>query len=188
MKKIFKLEDLIPKLGFKITHKDMCLPDIGIFKKLGYKYDFDVPLESKGVGVNLQRPLCWTLEQKREFVLSILKGIFIPQVAIVVYSSETEKHDLYKVIDGKQRLHTAMSFLDDEFSIVVNGEEYLFSELPENVQFRYKSWTPRAQIAYSYWDDKISDDDLIRWFDLINFAGTEQDADHKSRLRNYLSK
>lgn len=185
MKKQFNLSAILPKIGFKITHKDMTFPAISTTLKYGYEYDFDVFLETKGY--NLQRPFVWTLEQKREFILSILKDINIPPVSIIQYTDENKKV-VFKVIDGKQRIGTALQFFNDEFTIVVDGEEYLCSEIPFEVSRKLLFWTPRGQLAYSYYDEKISDDDLINWFNMLNFAGTEQDIKHKELLSSLLLK
>jgi uncharacterized protein with ParB-like and HNH nuclease domain len=187
MKKEFNIQAIVPKLGFKITHKNMSLPELGRFEKYGYKFDFDVYLET--YGCNLQRDFVWTLQQKQEFIFSLIKNVNIPQVAIIIYSEENEEsHSIYKVIDGKQRLSTVMSFLKDEFPITVDDEDYLFSELPKDIKFMIEHYSPTAQIAYSYYDDKISDDDLIKWFNLLNFAGTEQEKSHKDKLNSLINK
>ena len=187
MKKEFNIQAIVPKLGFKIAHKDMSLPELSRFERYGYKFDFDVYLETKGC--NLQRGFVWNLQQKQEFIFSLLKDVNIPQFAVVVYSpSKDNDHSVYKVIDGKQRLSTVMSFLKGEFPITVDEEDYLFSELPKDIKRIIEYWTPRAQVAYSYYDDKISDDDLIKWFNLLNFAGTEQEKSHKDKLNSLINK
>jgi len=39
-------------------------------------------------------------------------------------------------------------------------------------------------MAFSYEDEPISDDDKIRWFNQLNFAGTPQEQDHVNKLKN----
>lgn len=39
------------------------------------------------------------------------------------------------LIDGKQRLTTMLDFLDDKFSVILFGKEYLCSELPEDIKY-----------------------------------------------------
>lgn len=43
-------------------------------------------------------------------------------------------------------------------------------------------------VIYEYDDDKMSDKDLITWFNYINFAQVEQDVKHKEKLEAILSK
>ena len=71
--------------------------------------DFDVYLPS--IGKNLQRELCWTLEQKRELINSILIGRHIPHFAIIsIIDPNDQKEEIFQVIDGKQRLSSMISF------------------------------------------------------------------------------
>lgn len=184
MKKEFDLSIIRPKIGFNIN--PITLIPINKIKLYDYEFDFDVYLESKKC--NLQRPLVWTLEQKQEFVLSILKGIPIPSLAIVLHQRNDKDKGVYKIIDGKQRLNAIISFYNNEFPIPCDDEIYYYNDLPKDVQFMIGNWHPNAQIAYSYWDDNISDDNLIKWFNLINFAGTEQELSHKNKLNSLLNK
>lgn len=177
MKKL-ETKDIVPNLGFKIVHKDMSLPSLHKFISGNqYQFDFDVFLDTKNI--NLQRPFVWELNQKQEFILSVLKEQTIPQFAIVVYGDD---HRLYKVIDGKQRLCTLISFYKGEFPIEVNNIQYYYEDLDSDLQLRIKWFSGRCQMAYSYPDDKISDDDLIKWFYLLNFAGTPQEKQHLTTL------
>jgi len=74
-----------------------------VFDRDNYNLDFDVFLPS--IGKNLQRELCWTLLQKQELILSILKGIQIPKMAFVFIN-----HKIIQVVDGKQRLSALIDF------------------------------------------------------------------------------
>lgn len=44
----------------------------------------------------------------------------------------------------------------------------------------------RADITYEYPDALISDEDKIKWFHMINWAGTPQDKKHIDKLLNKL--
>jgi hypothetical protein len=44
------------------------------------------------------------------------------------------------------------------------------------------------KIAYEYEDCKFTDDDLLNWFYLVNFAGTQQDKEHLDKLYNSIIK
>ncbi|MFE2127834.1 GmrSD restriction endonuclease domain-containing protein [Streptomyces amritsarensis] len=57
-----------------------------------------------------QRKLVWTLEEKQKLVESVLKRYPIPAILL----AEREGGD-YEVIDGLQRLHTIMSFIETAF-------------------------------------------------------------------------
>jgi hypothetical protein len=86
------------------------------------------------------------------------------------------------VIDGKQRLSTLFDFTDDKFTLEIDGKEYLFSELPDDYQGGINRFYFRYYVVNEPWDDRITDEQKIRWFKLINFAGTPQDSEHLKGL------
>ncbi|EKF6713372.1 DUF262 domain-containing protein [Vibrio cholerae] len=59
-----------------------------------------------------QRKLVWTLEEKQKLIESILNKYPIP--AILIAESEDKKGQ-YEIIDGLQRLHAMMSFIEVSF-------------------------------------------------------------------------
>ncbi|MCK9576240.1 MAG: DUF262 domain-containing protein [Candidatus Pacearchaeota archaeon] len=176
-----KLSDFKKELPIKIQ-KGM---HYGWLKELvnpryNHKFDFDIFLPTKGK--NLQRPFCWTIEQKRELITSVLMGRDIPHFTIIISEFE-DRTKVYKVMDGKQRLSTLIGFVKDEFTFAFEGKEYLFSEMPEEIQKHVMSFHIHFDQAYEYWDDLISDDNKIAWFEQINFAGTPQDVEHLNNLK-----
>jgi len=178
MKKL-KLKDVRKKLPFNINYG---MADVSIRHLLdpnwGITVDWDVFLPSKGK--NLQREFVWTIEQKRELIYSIFKGIKLPSITIIQYD-----HKIYKIIDGKQRLSTLLSFCKNEFSIFWEGNEYYFKDLDWDIQGEFLSHgIIKSDIGYEYPDKLISDDDKIAWFEMINFAGTPQDIEHLKSLKS----
>jgi hypothetical protein len=178
---MFKLSDIKKELPLNIQkgmwngHLKNLLND-----KDRYKIDFDVYLPSKGM--NLQRPLCWTLEQKRELIKSVIKGVDIQNFYVIIYTPD-DKQRVYKIIDGKQRLSTLISFCNDEFTFEFNGQEYLYSELSADVKDVIDRFDIHFNQTYEYWDDLIPDDVKIDWFEQINFLGTPQDTEHINNLK-----
>jgi hypothetical protein len=194
MKTTLKLSDIRKEFKFNLQ-KNMWNGHLRDWKDYAYKYgqklDFDVYLPSKGK--NLQRDFCWTIEQKRELINSIIKGIDI-QVFSIIISENEDKSVVYKVIDGKQRLSTMIDFINDKFSIILCGQEYFYSELPNDdikhedirnsIKYTIDNFYIHFNQTYEYWDDLISDDDKISWFEQINFAGTPQDIEHLNNLKS----
>lgn len=181
---MLKLKDIRIELPFNVNHGS-ALHNIKSIAEGRYDItvDYDVWLPTKKM--NLQRPFVWTLLQKQQLILSILKDIKIPTLTIIDYSIEDEKKShIYKVIDGKQRLSTIISFYKNEFQIEHNGKLYYFSELDEWGQRAISLLRLTANIGYEYPDALISDDDKIAWFELINFAGTQQDIEHLNKLKS----
>lgn len=117
-------------------------------------YDFDVYLES--IDENLQRGLCWTLQQKQSFIEFMLAGGNVPQFIVVNY--KLDKHDvvqgansmIVKVIDGKQRLTTMISFIKNEFPLVVDGEDVYFRDLEISAQIVISGFTPTTELHWSW--------------------------------------
>lgn len=188
--KTLKLSDVRKKFNFNLQ-KNMYNGQLIDWKtyeyRHGYKLDFNVYLPSKGI--NLQRPFCWNLDQKRELILSIIKGVDIQYFTIIIHEAE-DKTRTYKVIDGKQRLSTMIDFLNDKFTIILLGKEYLYSQLPNDeddirnsIKYQIDHFNIHFNQTYEYWNDMISDDDKIAWFEQINFAGTPQDIEHLNNLK-----
>jgi len=145
-----------------------------------YKLDFDVYLPSKKM--NLQRPLVWTLQQKQELIYSILKEIYIPPITAVQHTEDDNKKiRILKIIDGKQRLTTVIAFYRGEFSIEHDGKQYHFDDLANQAK-RLVENCFRFDVGYSYYDNPVTDEQLVSWFQMINFAGTPQDKEHMDKL------
>lgn len=67
-----------------------------------------------------QRKLVWTIEEKRSFIDSIIKGYPVPLVLLAEISSSTPRS--LEIIDGMQRLNAIVSFIEQEFD--VEGEYF----------------------------------------------------------------
>lgn len=180
MKEI-SLSDIKKDLPFKIQ-KNMWIGHLRDLAegKYGYKIDYDVFLPTKNK--NLQRPFCWNIDQKRELILSVIKGIDIQYFSVIQYG-DTRKDRVIRVIDGKQRLSTLIDFYHDKFTIILCDQEFLHSELPTDIKKVYDMFDIHFNQTYEYHDNLISDDDKIAWFEQINFAGTLQDIDHLIHLK-----
>lgn len=161
-----------------IRNKGCCfcnLKDILVHKE--YTFDFNVFLPS--LGKNLQRPLVWTDLQKEQFILSYLKGIYIPPYAVVMNRAAK----VIEVIDGKQRLTTLIAFVQGEFGVTVEGVTYYFNNLDREAQNLLLSRDLEGNIAYIRETEGITDAQKVEWFRFINFAGTPADLEHLKQLK-----
>jgi hypothetical protein len=140
---------------------------------LSKTWDFDVYLPSKGM--NLQRPLVWTIDQKRSLIESVLVHRSIPPIS-VIHADD----DVYQVIDGKQRLNAFIEYMQGKFNFC----GYYYEDLPKDYYMRIKTHCICAYRLIEYSDAIVTDDEKIEWFRLINFAGTPQDLEHMERLSN----
>jgi hypothetical protein len=174
---ILQLSDVRKKMPFHINYGLSAFTMRDLLERDHYDLDFDVYLPTKKM--NLQRPFCWTLEQKQELIMSLLKGLNISLMAFIHY-----EHQTFKVIDGKQRLSAWMWFCEGKFPIIFKDQEYYFVDLDKHAQseLMFSNWV-KADVAYEYHDKLISDELKIAWFEMINFAGTAQDKSHLENLK-----
>lgn len=191
MKKL-SLNQIKKKLNFSIQKGiSMDLRDF-VENTFNDIFDYDVYLptvrnpETNELGYNLQRPLCWNLEQKQELVISVLKGISLASISIIIYkeySKTGNNTQTIKVVDGKQRMTTLISFMKNEFPLTIDNENYYYSDLDEIAQRPIKSFSFITDRVYEYPDRLLSDQDKIDWFTMINFAGNPQEKEHQNNLK-----
>jgi uncharacterized protein with ParB-like and HNH nuclease domain len=147
------------------------------------KIDYDVYLPSKKM--NLQRGNVWEVWQKRELIMSILLRRFIPHISIIQRRDKNElnRDDIFEIIDGKQRLNAMQSFFNNEFTLLLEGSEYYFNELPEDYKAVIGGHHIMAFVVYDEPDTEITDQEKIDWFCMINFGGTPQEISHLEKLK-----
>lgn len=62
-----------------------------------------------------QRKLVWTLDEKRQFIDSIISGFPVPIVLLA--ERKTEAQSFFEIIDGMQRLNAIFSFIENEYDV-----------------------------------------------------------------------
>jgi len=170
-----KIGDVRKELPFK-THQVNLWFNIGSLHKRNAIIDYDVYLPTKGM--NLQRPFCWTIQQKQSLILSIIKGVYIPKICVLV----DQNTDVYKyqIIDGKQRLSAMLEFLSGGFPLSTG---HYFNDCEPDLQSLIKAYSPQCEAEYFVDSKPISDDAKIQWFEQINLTGTPQDEAHLLKLK-----
>lgn len=73
-----------------------------------------------------QRKLVWTQQEKVAFIDSLLQNYSIP-LFLLAQNTDSEGKITYDIIDGMQRLNSIMSFIENEFPIEWNGNQYYFN-------------------------------------------------------------
>jgi hypothetical protein len=73
-----------------------------------------------------QRKLVWTLEEKQKLIGSILKRYPIPAILVAEREGQT---GTYEIIDGLQRLHSIVSFIENSFPLG-DGKYFNVSQFP----------------------------------------------------------
>lgn len=184
MKKEFSIKGVCNDLPF-ISHRNTALKGSvrQMLRSKNTTFDFDVFLPS--FGVNLQRPFVWSLEQKQDFILSIIKNLSIGRFCFIIIENK-DYSEIVQVIDGKQRLSSIFGFVKGLYPITVNGCDYYFNELDEVATQKIHSFAPIGDLAYSHESRVITDQEKITWFNYVNFKGTPQDAEHAQNLQKLL--
>lgn len=76
-----------------------------------------------------QRKLVWTLEEKQLFIDSIINKYPTPSIILSTYEDKDKFGNtkvFYEIIDGLQRLNAIVSFVNNEFSVILEGKEYYY--------------------------------------------------------------
>ncbi|WNN12268.1 hypothetical protein MA9V2_019 [Chryseobacterium phage MA9V-2] len=161
----------------------------------GYDIDFDVILSN---GKPLQREYVWTLEQKQSLILSMLKGIKLPQFHFAIFKESDKAKNpydrrLFKVIDGKQRLSAIKEFVENKYAIFIGNETYYFSDFDSEMEYKIRTYTIDCSVYYEHkyvnepkHNTYLTDRELVEWFILVNWAGVQQEAEHMFNLRESL--
>ena len=179
----------------KLELKDLQIPELKLTNPLWFgklfefimndKLDFDVYLPTKGV--NLQRGLVWTDLQKQELIFSVFKqkfGSFNGVRLIQPFHAVKTENNEFQIIDGKQRLTTLISFLNNEFSINFNGKDYFYNDLSRDLQNAIRGFDMEFIIKYNYKNDPVTDEEKIAWFEFINYSGTPQEKYHIDNIKS----
>lgn len=127
-----------------------------------------------------QRPFVWELEDKQLLIESIYNGVDCGKILIRSRSwgelgeLQKEGHELAwkDVVDGKQRLNAVKEFIDNKFRDL-NGNYYKY--LSDSAQ---RQFTDHQLFSYSELPENTKDEDVLRQFLRLNFAGVPQSKEH----------
>jgi hypothetical protein len=127
-----------------------------------------------------QRPLVWTLEQKQLLIHSIFNRIEIGKFIFRYRSWKDISREMIEnghgydleCIDGKQRFHAILEFLQNKF--------------PSQDGIHYRDLSPYAMgeflrynnLALGKLEEEATAEDILRTFLTINFTGTPMSKEH----------
>lgn len=145
-----------------------------------------IVIDKSGNEVEYQRGLVWSLEQKQLLIESIYNHIEIGKFVIRPrpYSLKTDwvqkrlkenkiEHTAFKdLVDGKQRLTAIIEFVNNKFKDL-RGNYY--SDLSAEAQRTFKNY---RQLTYFELDENVTDEDTLKVFLAINFAGVPMSKEH----------
>ena len=138
-----------------------------------------------------QRDFCWTVEDKSNLIESIYRGVDCGKIVLRKHSFEEVEKELKNgndgfafndIVDGKQRLNALLGFVHNEF-MDKNGHWYNDFSILAKRQFERKLCFSLAQL-----DERTTDEDVLKIFMLVNFAGKEMSKEHLDYVDSILKK
>lgn len=133
-----------------------------------------------GNKIHYQRPLCWNLEQKMDFIDSIYNEMNCG-VIVLKYNDDDKALESgyeYDVVDGKQRLHTLIEFFNNEITDKYGNH---WDDLSILAQRRIKSFTP---FEFFQFNEKTPDSKIRTAFLNVNHKGTPMCKEQIDFVRN----
>lgn len=146
-------------------------------------------LDKNGNKQYFQRELVWKLKDKQLLIESLYLGVDCGTILVKPYSyhyieklvknGETEL--AWKdVIDGKQRLHALLDFLDGKFKDIHGN---FWGDLSATAQNKIMS---SQQFKYVQLPEDSSDEIVLKQFLRLNYAGVPQSKDHLKSVSQML--
>ncbi len=138
-----------------------------------------------------QRPFVWTREDKQLLIESIYQGNDCGKILIRKHSfayldkmGERGETELFfaDLVDGKQRLNAIREFIEGEFPDF-NGN--YFSDLSARAQNKF---TNNQLMSYAEMPEETTDENTIKQFLKLNFAGVPQSKEHITWVKEIMSR
>lgn len=150
------------------------------------KFDFDVYLPD--YGVNLQREYIVDDHYRNELIKSAILGRHIdPMSAINAMRDANDVDGYYLIIDGKHRLLTFIAFNNNEFPLVLDGEEFYYRDLPADLKAAYIDCRFFMYVLHEDDDYKLTDREKVEWHLVINTYNIAQDPERLKTLEGLLN-
>lgn len=134
-----------------------------------------------------QRPYEWEEKEQQAFLNSLLAGHDIGKIAMSAH--ETDPH-LQNVVDGKQRLTTALLFFYGKLPFIHQGKEWFFNNpshfaLPEQRELKKR---PLSLAELSYRSGKgVALKDQIDYFYRVNYTGKPLSQEHFNKVMGLIA-
>ena len=176
---VFKIEEMLEN-GNVATEFD------GV-KSLEYNFNPYV-YDKNGKKLYFQRDYCWTLEDEQNFIESIYNYLNLGTIVLRKRSFQwIEKQckagnteaAFYDIIDGKQRIHTLMRFMNNEFSDLHGNYYGDFSEYARRVFSMDVQGLDVMEI-----NEGATDEDVLRVFLNVNYSGKPMSREHLDYVKS----
>ena len=138
-----------------------------------------------------QRPFVWSVEDKQLLIESIYQNIDCGKILIrkrgweelrkIQKNGETELA-WNDIVDGKQRLNAVKSFMEGEFADLQGNYYSDLSFMSQN------KFTNHQLFSYAEMPENTRDEDVIKQFLKLNFAGVPQSREHIEFVKSLQNK
>lgn len=145
-------------------------------------------IDNNGNKQYYQRGYVWSLKDEQNFIESIYNSLDCGKIVLrrrswkyiedKANNNDTEGLAFFDVVDGKQRIHTLKRFLNDEFADL---EGHYYSDLSERAKMYFES---SESLTYLELGEESTDEDVLKTFLMINFAGKPMSKEHLEFVEN----
>jgi hypothetical protein len=140
----------------------------------------------KGQKQYYQRPLVWNLMDKQLLIESIYNGVDCGKILVrnrgwkELEELQKEGHELSwkDVVDGKQRLSAIKEFIDGGFCDIEGNYYYDLSDVAQ------RRLTSHQLFSYSELPEDTPDNEILKQFLKLNFAGVPQSKEHLEFIKS----
>lgn len=153
------------------------------------EYNFNPYVTDKdGKKIYFQRDYCWTLEDEQMFIESIYNYLNLGTVVLRKRSYDwvntqalagNKEVAYYDIIDGKQRIHTLMRFMKNEFPDIHGNYYGDFSERARRIMNFNSQGLNVMEI-----EENATDEDVLRVFLNVNYSGKPMSREHLDYVRS----
>lgn len=109
-----------------------------------------------------QREFVYSDKDQKEVMNTIRKGF---PLNIMYWSKSAD--DTYELLDGQQRTLSFCKYLNNEYSIEINGNPVYYHSLPQDQKDKIDNYVITVYICEG------TDTEKLEWFEIINKAGKE---------------
>ncbi len=123
-----------------------------------------------------QRELVWSEEDEIALIESIFNHVDIGKFVFIQRPFDSERKEMYEVLDGKQRLTALWRFYTDQFKY----KGYYYSQLSAMLKYYFRE----KSIAVAIIDkERVTEKDIYDYFIRLNTGGKPVDINHLNKVK-----
>lgn len=144
---------------------------------------FNPFIRVNGTKIYYQRDYCWTLEDEQKFINSIYMNVDCGRIVVRNRSwdylekcTDPEEYFFKDVVDGKQRLHCLIRFMNDEFP---DSNGYYYSDFSDRSKRKFEDLQIFTLVEIR---ENVPDSDVINIFMNVNTTGVQMPQSHIDKI------